>query len=219
MTHEVSDMDAAPGLPATGRTAAPRRLSNIFTELAQNATGPISIGRIREALGDRSFAALLVLFGAVNLLPLPPGTTLFLGPPLVLVSAQMVWGAHNAWLPRMLLDKTIAPERFARSAQRLVPLLQRLERLVRPRHWFFSGDRVIGVVTFILSLAITLPIPFGNWLPALATVIIGLALSERDGVFFIVGLLAAGLSFVVIGMVVGTAGVLANALFGMHFHF
>lgn len=196
---------------------APHRLSHILADMAAHATRPVSIGEIRDALADRSFAALLVLFAAFNLLPLPPGTTLVLGPPLVLVSAQMVLGYGNAWLPRFVLDKTIAPERLRKSTDRLLPWLRRLEQLVRPRSWPFVGDRLIGAITLVLSIAITLPIPLGNWLPALSTAIIGLALSERDGVFFFVGLATAVLAFAVIGMVVGAAGVLAGAVFGVHF--
>jgi len=197
--------------------AAPRRLSQILDDMAAGATRPVSIGAIRDALADRSFAALLVLFAAFNLLPLPPGTTLVLGPPLVLVSAQMVLGRSSVWLPRALLDKTIAPDRFRKATDRLLPWLRRMERLVRPRSWPFAGDRLIGSITFVLAIAITLPIPFGNWLPALATAIIGLAFSERDGVFFAVGLATAVLAFAIIGMVVGAAGVLASTLFGIHF--
>jgi hypothetical protein len=196
---------------------APYRLSHILAQMAAQATRPVSIGEIRDALADRSFAALLVLFAALNLLPLPPGTTLLLGPPLVLVSAQMVLGYGNAWLPRFVLDKTIAPDRFRKSTDWLLPWLRRLEQLVRPRSWPFVGDRLIGAITLVLSIAITLPIPLGNWLPALSTAMIGLALSERDGLFFFVGLATAVLAFAVIGMVVGAAGVLAGAAFGIHF--
>lgn len=196
---------------------APRRLSTIMAAMAAQATGPVSIGEIRDALADRSFAALLVLFAIFNLLPLPPGTTLVLGPPLVLVSAQMVLGYRNAWLPRFVLDKKIAPDRFRRSTDRVLPWLRRLEQLVRPRSWPFTGDRLIGAITLVLSIAITLPIPLGNWLPALSTAIIGLALSERDGIFFAIGLATAVLAFAVIGMVVGAAGMLAGAAFGVHF--
>jgi len=197
--------------------AAPYRLSDILARMAAEATGPVRIGQIRDALADRSFATLLVLFAAFNLLPLPPGTTLVLGPPLVLVSAQMVLGYRNAWLPRFVLDKTIAPDRFRKSTDRVLPWLRRLEQLVRPRSWPFIGDRVIGAITLVLSIAITLPIPLGNWLPALSTAIIGLALSERDGIFFFVGLATAILAFAVIGMVVGAAGMLAGAAFGIRF--
>lgn len=41
----------------------------------------------------------------------------------------------------------------------------------------------------MLAIVVTLPIPFGNWLPALATALIGLSLIERDGVLLAIGVL------------------------------
>lgn len=62
------------------QVSPPRRLSVIFRQLSARDEASISIGEIRDALGDRSFAALLLLFAALNLLPLPIGSTLILGP-------------------------------------------------------------------------------------------------------------------------------------------
>ena len=221
MKFNVADTgDVAPA-GGSSQHVPPRRLSQVFLDLARDATGPVSIGQLRDAMGDRSFAALLVLFAAINLLPLPPGATLVFGLPLVLVSTQMVLGYRTAWLPQALLRKSISLDLFRRSTARMVPQLERLERVVRPRRWPFysqgSADRTIGVIALILSLAVTLPIPLGNWLPAFAIAMIGVALSERDG-----GLLAAGvalglLSFLVIAAVVGAAGAIAGAVFGIHF--
>lgn len=217
------DIPGAGGTHGAGQADADipvRRLSQIFTDLAAEATAPVSIGVIRDALGDRSFAALLVVFAALNLLPLPPGATLILGLPLLLVSAQMVLGSRNAWLPRFMLEKTVHPDRFRTSSMRLIPLLQRLEQLVKPRHWPFSpgaADRVIGLIALLLSIAVTLPIPFGNWLPAFAIALLGLALSERDGLFFAAGIVTGIASLAIIGAVVGAAGAIAGAVFGFHF--
>lgn len=66
-----------------------RRLSELFAQLARDANGPVSIAHIRNTMGQRSFAPLLVLFAAFNLIPLPPGASAFLGLPLVIVSAQL----------------------------------------------------------------------------------------------------------------------------------
>lgn len=220
MSYDISESGSPDAPPGADAEAVQPRLSQIFSTLAENATGAISIGTIRDALGDRSFAALLVLFAALNLLPLPPGATLVLGLPLLLVSGQMVLGYRNPWLPRMLLRKTVDAGRFRRASTRLIPLLERLERLVTPRNWPFSpaaSDRIIGAITLVLGLAVTLPIPLGNWLPAFAIAILGLALSERDGIFFVVGVLTGLASFAIIGAVVGTAGFIAGAVFGLHF--
>ncbi len=190
----------------------PRPLSRIFVELGRSATGPVTIATVRDALADRSFAALLVFFAAVNMLPFPPGSSLVLGIPLVIISLQMMLGRRTVWLPRMILSKSVTKDRFKKLSDVLAPRLVWLEQVVRPRYWPFSrrqADRWIGTLAFVLSMAVTIPIPFGNWPPAFAIAIIGVALSERDGLVLIAGLCFGLFSLAIIAGVVGTAGALA----------
>lgn len=105
----------------------PRRLSQLFAQLSRDANGRVTLGSIRDALGDRSFAALLVLFAAFNLLPLPPGASAILGLPLLIVSAQMMYGSKRAWLPRFVAEKSLPAEQFRSIMERVVPRLVRLE--------------------------------------------------------------------------------------------
>ncbi|MFU0503286.1 exopolysaccharide biosynthesis protein [Pseudaminobacter sp. NGMCC 1.201702] len=196
----------------------PRRLSQLFTNLAHDADERVTIGSIRDALGDRSFAALLVVFAAFNLLPLPPGSSAFLGLPLLIVSAQMMYGSKRAWLPRFLLEKSLSAAQFRKIMDWMVPRLTQLENYVRPRYWPFwrrRGERITGIITFILAVVVTLPIPLGNWLPAFATALLGLALSERDGLLFAVGGAVALVAFAVIVFVFGVAGAAAETIFSL----
>ncbi len=204
------------------RRRRPRRLSEVFTRLASEADGPITVEAIRDALGDRSFAALLVFFASFNLLPLPPGASVILGVPLIIVSAQMALGRKTAWLPSYLMRKSVSAEHFRGVASKIVPRLVQLERLIKPRYWPFwrrRGDRAIGVIALILSIAVFLPIPLGNWLPAFATALIGLALSERDGILFAVACVVGITSLAIIAAVVASAGALLTLLWktaGLH---
>ena len=194
------------------------RLSLIFRELARNADGPVTIGRIRDAMGDRGFAALLLLFAAINLVPVPPGASLILGLPLILVSVQMVLGLHTPWLPQSIAVWAIPPARFRSACDRLVPWLERLEELVRPRWWPFPhahDERIIGVIALVLSFAAFLPVPFANWIPALAIALVSLALAGRDGAFLAAGLAVGAVALTVIATLIGTASALAAALFGL----
>ena len=56
-----------------------------------------------------------------------------------------------------------------------------------------------------MAVIVVLPIPFGNVLPALAMMLIGLGLVFRDGVAMILGLLMSGVA------VVATTGLLLMA--------
>ena len=205
---DASMIDAAP------QRRRGRRLSAIFAQLARDAKGSISIGDIRDTLGKRSFAPLLVLFAAFNMLPLPPGASAVLGLPLLIVAAQMAFGSNRAWLPSFITQRSLSAEQFRTVTDWVIPRLIRLEEVVRPRYWPFwrkRGDRVIGIIALILSVSITLPIPFGNWLPAFATALLGLALSERDGILFAVGSVVGMASLAVVGVVVGGAGFATHA--------
>ncbi len=199
-----------------GRRRA-RRLSVLFAQIARDAQGPISIAHMSQALGNRSFAPLLVLFAAFNLLPLPPGASVVLGIPLIIVSAQMAYGSKQAWLPSFLMKRSLSAEQFQRTMDWIIPRLIRLERIVRPRYWPFwrkRGDRVIGAVALFLAIIVTLPIPLGNWLPAFATALLGLALSERDGILLAIGGAVGVISMAIVAAVVSAAGVATHAVFG-----
>lgn len=196
---------------------APRPLSEVLTEIAKRSNEAITVSGIRDELGDRGFAALLILFAAINMLPLPPGTSVILGIPLVIVSAQMALGRRSAWLPAFILSKSFSRKRFRNMSSRIAPHLHRLERIVQPRYWPFSRrntDRYIGLIAFILAIAVIIPIPFGNWLPASAIAILGVALSERDGVLLSAGIAVGVFALAIIGGVVGAAGALATAIAG-----
>nr|WP_274709266.1 exopolysaccharide biosynthesis protein [Nitratireductor luteus] len=196
---------------------APRRLSRIFEELAGNARGSVTVAQLRQALGDRSFATLLVFFSCLNMLPLPPGSTLILGIPLILLSIQMVLGNRTVWLPQFVLKKSLTADSFRHMSGRLVPRIKWVEKLIRPRYWPFArdhADRIIGLIALILSIAVTLPIPLGNWFPAFSCALVGLALSERDGVLLGIAVISGTLSLLVIAVVIGAASMLAGALIG-----
>lgn len=197
-----------------------RRLSELFAALARDARGPVTIAQMRDALGRRSFAPLLVLFAAFNLLPLPPGASAVLGLPLIIVSAQMMFGRRQAWLPAFVMKRSLSADQFRRVADWLVPRLSRLEQVVRPRYWPFwrrRGDRIIGILTFVMAIVVTLPIPLGNWLPAFSTALLGLALSQRDGLLLAIGGAVGMAAMAVVAAVVGTASFATQAALGWFF--
>ena len=176
---------------ATASYCHPRPLSQVLYELAQEERGKVTVRRIRNALADRSFATFVVFTAGINLLPFPPGSTVLLGVPIVLVAFQMVFGYPTVWLPRFFLNRSLSQKAFHRMSTWLIPFLRRMENWVRPRYWPFpnakSAEKVVGLIALVYAIAVVIPIPFGNWLPALACFICGIALSERDGIWLAVG--------------------------------
>jgi hypothetical protein len=183
------------------------RTSQLLREFLASHTEPrISLGALRDALGDRGFGVLLFIFALPNLVPVNiPLLSAVLGLPLVLLAAQLSYGRHKPWFPYWLTAQSFPRQGFSNVVLRALPYLERTERLLRPRltvllSW--TGERVIGVAILILALVLTLPIPFANWLPACAISIIALAILEKDGVAVLVGIAVGVVSVLVAATVV-----------------
>ena len=195
----------APALSLDADAEPRRRFSEILGDLASRPAATVSLGEVLDAFGDRAFGALMLLFAAPNMLPLPPGVSVVLGAPLLFVTAQLMLGRPTLWMPRFIRRRSIRRDFFAMLTTKLSPVLQRAERILRPRLSLLLHpvkERIVGAACLLLAVILLLPIPFGNMLPALAISILALGLLERDGVWIIAGLLASVLSA---GLVWGVA--------------
>jgi hypothetical protein len=192
---------APPGAPE--RKAPP--LSAVLQSLADDATRErISVSDLLAALGDRALAALLFVFALPNVLPVPPGTSVVLGTPLVFLAAQLALG-RAPWLPSVIMQRSMLRADFASLVRRMAPWLVRGERLLRPRLMALTTppiEYVVGLVCLVLALVLALPIPLGNVLPALAICLLALGVLERDGLWVLAGLLTTAISAAVVSGVI-----------------
>jgi hypothetical protein len=209
LAHAVPGAESGPSGEAHRLAAKPksRRTSELLRDFVADESGPrVSLGALRDALGDRGFGVLLFIFALPNLVPVNiPLLSAVLGLPLVLLAAQLSYGRHKPWFPDWLTAQTLPRQSFDAVVARALPALERAERLLRPRlamllSW--TGERLIGIAILVLALVLTLPIPFANWLPACAIAIVGLAIVEKDGVAVLVGLAVGVASMAVAATVV-----------------
>jgi hypothetical protein len=174
--------------------AEPRqRFSEVLNDLARWPTPAISLGNVLDAFGDRAFGALMLVFAAPNMLPLPPGMSAVLGAPLLFVTAQLMLGRPTPWMPGFICRQTIPRDFFALLTTKLSPILRRAERILRPRLALLLHpvpERIVGAACLLLAIILFLPIPFGNIPPAWAIAAFALGILERDGLATIVGWLA-----------------------------
>ncbi len=154
---------------------------------------PVTLGTLAQAHGPALPGSLLVLVSAPCALPIP-GIGNVLGVTMIVMALAMWCGRDWAVLPARVARLEIS----ARAAQRVLRLLARIYRLagrwarerlchltVLPRRtWVAPKVALMGVVIF-------LPLPFGNVLPALAVVVLGVGIVFRDGLAV---LSAAGLA-------------------------
>lgn len=175
--------------------ARPLPLSERLAEIAAEA-GPdrISFSDLARQLHSRVWGGLLVIFAAINVMPLPPGTSTIIAIPILLVSVQMVFGRQSPWFPSRLDRRGVTKEELERLIAKMGWLEKRVERIFRPRLPRLTGPtamRVIGLVCLLLGLVAALPILMIHNAPALAIVLFGLGLIYRDGILIIVAIAAA----------------------------
>lgn len=131
------------------------RTSDILVKLAGTGDSPrVSVRTIVDALGERAYALLIVVLGLPNCLPMPPPIPLICGILLMFVAAQIIVGWPAPWLPKRLLDRSIAREDLVKAASRAVPWLKWLEKGAKPRLAVFDhvlALRLMGVVLFLFS--------------------------------------------------------------------
>ncbi|SDP48112.1 Uncharacterized conserved protein [Phyllobacterium sp. YR620] len=198
-------------------SADERRLSSVLVHLGDRQADRISLEDILSALSERSFGALLILFSALNLVPLPPGTSTIFGIPLVLLSIQMLIGFENPWFPAFIRRKSMRIETYRAFIGRIQPILLRFEKLARPRYWLVPQiivERVVSIVALAMSLIVILPFPLINQMPALSIVLLSIGLGEQDGLWLGTGLLVAALAA---GIAIGlgaSVGLAALHIFG-----
>ena len=185
-----------------GGQAAPQRPLALSERLALIAgeDGPdrLTFSDLATQLRSRAWGGLLVIFAAINVIPLPPGASIFFAIPLIIVSAQMAFGRTSPWFPARIDRRGVTKEELRRLIAKMEWIEVRVERLLRPRLARLTGPaatRLIGVACFILAWLTMLPIV--HVAPAAVIVLFGLALIYRDGTLVIAAAVAASVGAIV----------------------
>ena len=158
----------------------------------------VSMRAMAQAHGPQAHGTLLLLLAMPCLLPVP-GVGMVLGVGMAALAVTM-WRGHCApCLPQRVAELEL-PRHWARRV--LVGLacayaLAGRHARARLSHLAISGRRsATALAVGLMAGIVVMPIPFGNLLPALALVLIGLGLVFRDGLAVILGLLMSGLALV-----------------------
>jgi len=173
-------------------------LSAVLQHLAaEHGNERVSVRDLFVALGDRALAALLFVFAVPNVIPSPPGLSTVLGVPLLFLSAQMLFGR----MPTFVARRSMARDDFEALMSRVLPWLERAEKLLRPRLSVLAlppMEYLVGLVCLALAVILVLPIPLGNIPPAFAIALMALGILERDGIWVLAGLMVTFLSLTVV---------------------
>jgi hypothetical protein len=165
-----------------------RKISDIVAALCDGWDDDrLTLDELLLAFGDRSFGLLILVFALPNGIPAPiaPGLSAVLGAPLLLLSAQMLFGFRTPWFPASWRARSFRRGDVAKLLRPALPYIIRIERYIRPRASHLAGRRAsrpIGLLILWNAALLSLPIPFGNLIPAWAIILAALGQLERDGV-------------------------------------
>jgi hypothetical protein len=166
----------------------------------------LSLGEMLARVeGQEGLGPVLLVLTLPVLLPLPPGFSMVLALPLLVVAPQIIVGRRRVWLPMFLARQKIKRTALVKLVRRLLPMVERAEKVVRPRLAFLTtgvGASLVGVACTLLAIVLVLPIPFANLVPSLALGAFSIGLTRKDGLFVL-----GGYSLIALAAVVVTLGV------------
>jgi hypothetical protein len=102
--------------------------------------------------------------------------------------------------PNVIQQRQIRVTSLQKWGMTISRWVERLETLVVPRWPLLSNRlarRLIGLVILFLGIVVTIPFPFSNFPPALATMCFALGLLERDGLMILIATALSAIAFTI----------------------
>lgn len=193
------------------------RLSDMMEDAVAGLETDLSVDTLIRRLSVRGLAPVVLVVALLNIVTIIPGSSTIMGMPLIFLGASLIFGAQALWLPRRLREGTLNRESLQRGVARALPYVRRIERMAHPRYWP-GGDailsRIYGALVLCLGLAIMLPIPFGNTMPAVSVVLLSLGFTARDGLWVGAGLIAGAIAVGIVTGFVFAVGLAGLRIFG-----
>lgn len=174
------------------------KLSDELEGLLRMEGEAITVRQLVERVGDRGFGLLLLVLSLPSALPVPAaGYSVPFGLLLLVLAVQMIAGRTHpvfpARLQRVTLGRGFADKLLSGAAW----LFRRLEWVIRPRmRWVGRrpGRVLMGALVMAMAILMIIPIPLTNTAPAFVIFLIGIGLTEEDGLFAIAACAAGALA-------------------------
>jgi hypothetical protein len=193
---------AATTTPDTSGGAAPLRTSEILRGILTKNPGvkTFSVQRILASIGSERVEASLMMFSIPGIVPVP-GPLGMVTLPTGVIGCQLASGQKQIRLPPFILKKSVSRKALAVALHAILPVLEAVEKIVRPR-WSWvnhsSSRRAIGLLVFLLAIAIAYPLFGFNALHATSIFVMALGMAEQDGLAVLIGVAVGILSLAIV---------------------
>nr|WP_275976567.1 MULTISPECIES: exopolysaccharide biosynthesis protein [Geothrix] len=157
-----------------------------------DAEGEVTLGELLDAAGEQTYGLLTLLLSLPSLVP---GLNLGLAPVggigLIVLGTQLAWDTPHPWVPGRVQAQPIHKGRIKNALAKLETQLDRL-RWPRARRRPINRRWVGACIAWTgFLLAIPVPLPFGNQLPAAILCLLGASLLEERPLWAWIGAAAA----------------------------
>ena len=182
----------APENPAPAEEVLDPISSDLRSLIAVANGGPLSVGEIEQHLKERGYALLVLFLAAPFLIPNIPGLSTPFGIAIGLIGIAFML-RRRPRLPAFILRRKVEFSVLQKVIAFAARLMARLECFMKPRLTFFVAGPVmtslfgLSIVSGGFFLALPLPIPLTNTLPAFSILFLITGLLCRDGLMMLLG--------------------------------
>lgn len=182
------------------QTVPPIRFSQtveVLRQAIEAAPTKLPLSEVILIFGPKGHVLLTLFFVLPFLQPIPiPGLSTALGFCIFMVGGFMLLG-RPPWVPDWIARICVEKHFLLRVTGAMERLLQKVEHVVRPRgrqligHPRLSAFHGFLIAAHAFLLALPLPVPFSNFLPAIVLLLVALGCLEEDFLVVCLGYVAA----------------------------
>ena len=182
----------APENPAPAEEVLDPISSDLRSLIAVANGGPLSVSEIEQHLKERGYALLVLFLAAPFLIPNIPGLSTPFGIAIGLIGIAFML-RRRPRLPAFILRRKVEFSVLQKVIAFAARLMARLECFMKPRLKIFVAGPVmtslfgLSIVSGGFFLALPLPIPLTNTLPAFSILFLITGLLCRDGLMMLLG--------------------------------
>lgn len=174
---------------------------NIQSLLEDYQHQSLPLGTLLERTGEKGFGLVIGLLTLPMLIPIPiplAGFSTLVGSGIIFLGLQLALDFHQPRLPPFLARLELSPAISQAILHNLNRILHPIERLARTRlevisrYWLLRRLHGCCLVWNALLLALPLPVPFTNLLPAYTILFFAIGLLESDGLLLLIGYALTG---------------------------
>ena len=181
--------------------------------VAESGNQKVTFRRLIEVMGPGAHRLLILMLTLLNMIPGPPGFGGTLAWTTFAVALAMVLGKPIR-LPDIIGNRKLPVGPMLKASEQVVRVTGIIARFSRPRlRWLTGAAATIpyGIFAMVLSVAMTIPIPFINAVPNVGLCALAFSMLNRDGAGVLIGL-----AICILGLAIEIALIFGAINLGMH---